>query len=205
VLTPVASLIGENYQVSFVDGLLTLLSSNPGGNYIEALTSTQLPAREALGRERRANIYEGRALLDGSEDDIVLHVLDGGVRLDPETLAAFGIVFPGAVNFPVNSAVVDERFFGELRDFVQQLTHYPNVQVLVEGHTSSTGSLALNQRLSERRADAVAKILQDLGLESRRIRTEHFNYQRPVATNDTAEGRYLNQRTEMVEDKQQQR
>lgn len=204
VLSPVATLIGENYQVSFVNGLLTLLSSNPGGNYIEALTSTQLPAREALGRERISNIYEGRALLDGSEDDIVLHVLDGGVRLDPETLAAFGIVFPDAVNFPVNSAVVDERFFGKLRDFVQQLKQYPNVQVLVEGHTSSTGSLALNQRLSERRADAVAKILQDLGLESRRIRTEHFNYQRPVATNETAEGRYLNQRTEMVEDKQKQ-
>lgn len=200
ILSPIASLIGENYQVSFVDGMLNLLSSNPGGNYIEALTSTQLPAREALGREHRANIYEGRALLNGSEDGIVLQVLNGGVKLDPKTLAALGIWFPEAVLFPVNSAVVSEHYMSDLRKFVTQLQRYPEIQILVEGHTSNTGSLALNQRLSEKRAEAVAQVLQSMGLEAERIRTENFDYQRPVATNDTEEGRLKNQRTEMVED-----
>jgi outer membrane protein OmpA-like peptidoglycan-associated protein len=202
ILTPMAALIGENYQITYVDGVLNLLSSNPGGNYIEALTSTQLPAREALGRERRANIYEGRSLLDGSEDSIVLQVLDGGVKLDPDTLKALGIIYPEAVLFPVNSAVVSERYFADLRKFVEQLQRYPEVQILVEGHTSSTGSLALNQRLSEKRAEAVAQVLQGMGLEAERIRTENFDYQRPVATNDTEEGRFKNQRTEVVEDPQ---
>lgn len=199
-LTPTASQIGKNYQLNYVDGLLQLLSSNPGGNYIEALTSTQLPAREALGRELRANIYEGRPLLDGSEDGIVLQVLDGGVKLDPDTLAAWGIEFPQAVLFPTNSANVGQHYLAELRKFVAQLQRYPEVQVLVEGHSSSTGSLALNQRLSNERAKSVAQVLNSLGLEADRIRTENLDYQFPVASNLTEEGRLKNQRAVVVED-----
>ena len=199
-LTPTASQTGNNYEINYVNGLLQLLSSNPGGNYIEALTSTQLPAREALGRELRANIYEGRPLLDGSEDGIVLQVLDGGVKLDPNTLAELGITFPDAVLFPTNSATVGSHYLAELRRFVEQLQRYPAVQVLVEGHSSSTGSLALNQRLSNERAESVAQVLQGMGLEADRIRTEGFDYQFPVASNLTEEGRLKNQRAVVVED-----
>jgi outer membrane protein OmpA-like peptidoglycan-associated protein len=199
-LTPTASQIGQNYQVSYIDGQLNLLSSNPGGNYIEALTSTQLPVREALGRELRANIYEGRPLLDGSEDGIVLQVLDGGVKLDPDTLAAWGIEFPQAVLFPTNSTNVGQHYLAELRKFVAQLKRYPDVQVLVEGHSSSTGSLALNQRLSTARAESVAQALEGMGLEANRIRTESLDYQFPVASNLTEDGRLKNQRAVVVED-----
>src|SRR5690554_5533945 len=45
ILTPAGTLASNNYTVSFASGTLTLLSSHPGGNYVEALTSTQLPAR----------------------------------------------------------------------------------------------------------------------------------------------------------------
>jgi filamentous hemagglutinin family protein len=201
-LTPTAQLASNNYTVSFNDGTLSLLSSNPGDNYGSALTASQLPAREALGRENRANIFEARPLLDGSESGITLQVLDGGVRIDPDRLAALGLIFPQPVRFPVNSSVIAESYLADLRRFAAQLQRYPGVQVLVEGHTSSTGSLALNDRLSRARADAVATALQGMGVAEDRIRQEAFNYQHPVATNDTLEGRLLNQRTEISEDKQ---
>lgn len=201
-LTPSARLLSDNYTVSFVEGTLSLLSSHPGGNYGTALTASQLPAREALGRENRANIFEARPLLDGSESGITLQVLDGGVRLDPDRLAALGLVFPAPVRFPVNSSVIADSYLADLRRFAAQLQRYPGVQVLVEGHTSSTGSLALNDRLSRARADAVAAALQDMGVAENRIRKDAFNYQYPVASNDTLEGRLLNQRTEVSEDKE---
>lgn len=201
-LTPTAQLASNNYTVSFNDGTLSLLSSNPGDNYGSALTASQLPAREALGRENRANIFEARPLLDGSESGITLQVLDGGVRIDPDRLAALGLIFPEPVRFPVNSSVIAESYLADLRRFAAQLQRYPGVQVLVEGHTSSTGSLALNDRLSRARADAVSTALQGMGVAENRIRQEAFNYQHPVATNDTLEGRLLNQRTEISEDKQ---
>lgn len=201
-LTPTGQLASNNYTVSFNDGTLSLLSSNPGDNYGSALTASQLPAREALGRENRANIFEARPLLDGSESGITLQVLDGGVRIDPDRLAALGLIFPQPVRFPVNSSVIAESYLADLRRFAAQLQRYPGVQVLVEGHTSSTGSLALNDRLSRARADAVATALQGMGVAEDRIRQEAFNYQHPVATNDTLEGRLLNQRTEISEDKQ---
>ncbi len=200
VLTPSATQIGNNYTLNFVEGVLTLLSSNPGGNYIDALTATQLPAREALGREDRANIFEGRPLLDGSEDGVLLQVLDGGVALDAEQLSAWGIRLPETVLFPVNSSVVGQQYFADLRQLVEQLKRYPQVELLVEGHTCNTGSLELNQRLSQSRADAVAQVLQTMGLDNGRIRALGYDYQRPVADNRTPEGRGLNRRAEIRED-----
>jgi filamentous hemagglutinin family protein len=203
VLTPSATQIGNNYTINFVEGVLTLLSSNPGGNYVDALTGTQLPAREALGRELRANIFEGRPLLDGSEPGAELLILDGGVALDAEQLAAWGIRYPEIVFFPVNSSTVGDKYMDELREFAAQLKRFPQVKILVEGHTCTSGSLTLNQKLSQARADSVAKVLSEFGLEQERISAKGYDFQKPYADNRTAEGRSLNRRAEILEDEGQ--
>src|SRR5690606_14200949 len=102
------TLASNNYTVSFINGTLTLLNSHPRGRYIDALTSTQLPAREALGRQNLANIYEGRELLDGGLDAITLVVLDGGIALDPNTLKQLGIPMPEPVYFLNNRHELSE-------------------------------------------------------------------------------------------------
>jgi outer membrane protein OmpA-like peptidoglycan-associated protein len=71
------------------------------------------------------------------------------------------------------------------------------VNVIVEGHTDSTGSDAYNQALSQRRADAVLNYLVRKGVPANRLTARGFGKSSPVASNDTREGRALNRRVEL--------
>ncbi len=79
------------------------------------------------------------------------------------------------------------------------LRAFPGATFRVEGHTDDTGGRAANLRLSRRRAETVARRLEkDLGLQKGTIATEGFGPDRPVALNDTPEGRALNRRIDVV-------
>jgi outer membrane protein OmpA-like peptidoglycan-associated protein len=71
-------------------------------------------------------------------------------------------------------------------------------QVSVEGHTDDQGAEEYNQRLSERRARAVAEYLISKGIEGERITTRGFGESRPIGLNDSAIGRQKNRRVEIV-------
>jgi outer membrane protein OmpA-like peptidoglycan-associated protein len=77
------------------------------------------------------------------------------------------------------------------------LMKYPDFGIDVEGHTDSTGSESYNQWLSEKRAGAVSEFLIGKGLDPARIRASGMGEMRPVATNETPEGRQQNRRVEM--------
>ena len=83
----------------------------------------------------------------------------------------------------------------KLADFLNQSTR---TNVLIEGHTDSTGSSSHNQILSEQRANAVKSALIDMGVSSDRISTRGYGEQYPVAGNDTAANRQLNRRVEII-------
>ncbi|MBA1229879.1 OmpA family protein [Pseudomonas viridiflava] len=70
---------------------------------------------------------------------------------------------------------------------------------LVVGHTDATGSAGFNQKLSEQRARTVGKIFQDAGVKSDRIYYQGAGSSRPVANNETVEGRSSNRRVEISE------
>jgi outer membrane protein OmpA-like peptidoglycan-associated protein len=70
--------------------------------------------------------------------------------------------------------------------------------ILIEGHTDNDGTLAYNQELSEARADAVAKALIARGVPAQRISIKGMAYLRPIASNDTAQGRAMNRRVEIL-------
>ncbi len=78
------------------------------------------------------------------------------------------------------------------------LTEYPTRNVLIEGFTDSTGGVEYNQRLSERRAEAVRNLLVARGIDPSRIMTRGYGVEFPVASNATAEGRQLNRRVEVI-------
>ena len=69
--------------------------------------------------------------------------------------------------------------------------------IIAVGHTDRIGSDAYNQKLSERRANAVKEYLVTKGIEKNRIYTEGKSFKQPVASNSTAEGRAKNRRTEI--------
>ena len=78
------------------------------------------------------------------------------------------------------------------------LSAHPTLRLEIEGHTDSVGSDALNQSLSEKRAEAVRSYLIQQGVSESSTSAVGFGKTRPVASNDTAEGRQLNRRVELV-------
>ncbi|MEO0071129.1 MAG: carboxypeptidase regulatory-like domain-containing protein [candidate division WOR-3 bacterium] len=79
------------------------------------------------------------------------------------------------------------------------LKENPTIRVEIQGHTDNVGSDEYNQRLSEKRAQAVVNYLvQEMGVESSRLFAKGYGESRPKASNDTPEGRALNRRVEFV-------
>jgi outer membrane protein OmpA-like peptidoglycan-associated protein len=70
--------------------------------------------------------------------------------------------------------------------------------VLVEGHTDNVGTDQANQELSEERAVTVAQNLARLNVAADRMQAKGYSFSKPIATNDTEEGRRLNRRTDIV-------
>jgi outer membrane protein OmpA-like peptidoglycan-associated protein len=81
----------------------------------------------------------------------------------------------------------------------QVVAIYPGEPLLVEGYTDSSGDSAANQRLSQARADAVRSYMMDtLKVPAGRVQAIGYGDARPIASNDTVEGRRQNRRIELV-------
>lgn len=78
------------------------------------------------------------------------------------------------------------------------LLNYPELKIEAEGHTDNVGSLELNQRLSQLRADAAREYLISQGIPESSITSIGKDFSMPVASNDTAEGRQQNRRVELI-------
>lgn len=83
----------------------------------------------------------------------------------------------------------------ELQKLVTFLSNNPQLKVEIQGHTDNTGNTDKNQLLSEKRAKSVVDFLVENGIDKKRLQAKGFGEQKPVATNETAEGRKLNRRT----------
>lgn len=105
---------------------------------------------------------------------------------------------PGNVTFATNSADVQAGFYPVLDSVGLVLKEYDKTIVEVAGHTDSTGSDSYNLELSQRRAASVSAYLNSRGIISDRLLTVGYGKARPIATNDTAEGRQLNRRVEIT-------
>ncbi len=108
------------------------------------------------------------------------------------------VITLGDVLFNVNKAELSSGGINNVKKLADFLNKYPQRKVMIEGHTDSRGSDAYNQALSERRAEAVQKALANLGISSDRVTTRGYGESSPAATNDTAAGRQINRRVEIV-------
>ena len=84
----------------------------------------------------------------------------------------------------------------ELRRLYNFLEQNPNIKIEISGHTDSTGSFSYNKALSENRALSVYNFLVEQGIEKTRLSYAGYADTKPVATNETEEGRAKNRRTE---------
>jgi OOP family OmpA-OmpF porin len=105
--------------------------------------------------------------------------------------------FAKSILFDTGKSTIKQVSFGTLASIKNVMNEYPYARFRIEGHTDSTGSLALNERLSKERAAAVKDYLIANGVEASRLESEGFGPSRPVAYNKTAAGRAQNRRTEV--------
>jgi outer membrane protein OmpA-like peptidoglycan-associated protein len=106
------------------------------------------------------------------------------------------IVIQEKIQFSSGRATILSASHTVLNAVVQVLNDYPSVTIRIEGHTDSQGGDDLNQRLSERRAQAVLDYIMSQGISSVRMDSLGFGETRPVASNRNPDGRAENRRVE---------
>ncbi len=104
---------------------------------------------------------------------------------------------PDGVTFDFNRVELKPQFFPALNNIASTLREYNQTIVEVSGHTDSIGTDAVNQRISEQRAQNVSSYLIGQGLQRERFETVGFGKRYPIADNATDQGRALNRRVEI--------
>jgi outer membrane protein OmpA-like peptidoglycan-associated protein len=105
------------------------------------------------------------------------------------------------LNFETGSTKLTPDSIPTVNSLVVILKEYPAVAVRLEGHTDNTGDPAANKKLSLDRAVAVKEIMITGGIADARIGTDGYGEEKPIASNQTEDGRAKNRRTELVVEK----
>jgi outer membrane protein OmpA-like peptidoglycan-associated protein len=127
-----------------------------------------------------------------------LSINAGGLEIY-EALAAEGRVVTRGILFDTGSDRLRPESTPTLKEIGEMLKAYPDLRLLIEGHTDSVGNAASNQTLSEKRAAAVKAFLEkEYKIKGDRLESKGFGDTTPNASNDTPEGRQSNRRVELV-------
>ncbi len=105
---------------------------------------------------------------------------------------------PGNITFATDSSDISADFYPVLDSVALVINEFEKTYVDVTGHTDSTGPEAYNMQLSVARANSVARYLESRQVVAQRIYTQGMGEGRPIATNDTVQGRALNRRVEIL-------
>ena len=134
-------------------------------------------------------------------DDIGLWQLN--VLPEPETLAdqpmeVGQVIRLDRIYFEFDKWNLLSASFEELDELFNLLEKYPSMKIAIHGHTDSRGSNSYNFTLSDNRTESVYDYLLNKGIERDRIQYEGFGESKPIATNDSDDGRQMNRRVEFV-------
>jgi outer membrane protein OmpA-like peptidoglycan-associated protein len=125
-----------------------------------------------------------------------------GVTAIKARLTSDGRIAIYGIHFDTNEAEVKPDSMETIKNIAKVLQENPDLKIAVVGHTDSLGSHEINMRLSKLRADAVVRVLQDQHkISSKRLLAAGAGFLAPIASNDTAEGRALNRRVELIRSK----
>ncbi|HHD0454588.1 TPA: fibronectin-binding outer membrane protein CadF [Campylobacter coli] len=99
-------------------------------------------------------------------------------------------------HFGFDKVDINPAFEEKIKEIAQILDENARYDTILEGYTDNIGSRAYNQKLSERRAESVAKELEKFGVDKDRIQTVGYGQDKPRSSNDTKEGRADNRRVD---------
>ena len=115
----------------------------------------------------------------------------------PAPVMSTKVTFAADAFFDFDKSVLKPEGKAKLDDLVQKIQDIKLEVIIAVGHTDSIGSVAYNQKLTVRRAEAVKAYLVSKGIEKNRVYTEGKGKSQPIASNKTAEGRAKNRRVEI--------
>ncbi len=123
-------------------------------------------------------------------------VADVGVEAQSEPEPRFVL---DNVQFASRKATLTKDSHARLDAVVEYMTYKKSARIEISGHTDNVGRKKSNKRLSQRRAEAVRDYLVAQGIDASRIEAVGYGDERPIASNDTPEGRQKNRRIEATE------
>ena len=131
-------------------------------------------------------------VLKGDEEgvlelDVILNPLEVGQTIKMENIF-----------FELNKSNLDPKSFPELNELAAFLAKNSKMKIEIAGHTDNQGSESYNKKLSQNRVNSVVDYLIKQGVASNRLVGKGYGESKPVATNDTEEGRALNRRVEFT-------
>ena len=100
--------------------------------------------------------------------------------------------------FETAKATLKPESFAQLETVLKFMDSNPTIRMEISGHTDNTGSLKLNTRLSQARAESVVEYLIEHGILADRLDAKGYAFSQPIAPNDTPEGRARNRRVEFM-------
>lgn len=135
--------------------------------------------------------------MDRQERELRAKMAGTGVSVERVSESQINLVMPSDITFDVNRADVKPEFRNVIDSLAQALVTQPSTSIDIIGHADATGSDALNQALSERRAQSVAFMLQQQGVQAPRLVSFGRGELEPIASNATDQGRAQNRRVEL--------
>ena len=120
-----------------------------------------------------------------------------GVQVDSKGCELQQVIVLKGVTFETGSARITATSETELTDVANTLRKYSSMTLEVSGHTDNRGAESINQRLSGQRAQAVVDHLVAQGIQADRLQAKGYGSSKPIANNNSAEGRSQNRRVEL--------
>jgi outer membrane protein OmpA-like peptidoglycan-associated protein len=157
-----------------------------GGAIGRYMDNQEASMRQALANVEGASIQRDKEVLAQAGRDSTQKSVD-----------VLTVTFKSDYLFAVNSSTILPGAYDELNRVANVLRQYPETNIQIAGHTDSTGSVDTNQRLSERRAEAVKNALAGMGVNPSRLAMIGYGEGKPIASNNTEAGRQQNRRVEV--------
>lgn len=120
-----------------------------------------------------------------------------GIEVERPSEGEIAVRLTSDILFDTDSSALRAASRRTLQELARNFSQYPDNQIVVEGHTDSTGTDSHNKRLSEQRASRVADYLIDSGVRASAVTVYGYGEEDPKSSNDTATGRQLNRRVEI--------
>ncbi len=181
--------------IEIVDNQLNKVISSFNSNSASGKYLVSLPAGKNYGIAVKKEGYLFHSENFDVPADAIFEQIEKDIEL--KSIAVGSNIVLKNIFFDFDKASLRPESSSELQRLMQLLKDSPNLKIEISGYTDSKGTIEYNKFLSENRAKAVVEYLVNFGIDSNRLTFKGYGEDKPIATNDTEEGRQKNRRTEV--------